>query len=76
MIGEAEGGWFRMVSDDSDDVSDASDIIRIGCTSDGFGCIHWCFSLHKSKQLLLHLDQTYPFDFYRKSSFESNQGDL
>ena len=59
MIGEAEGGWFRMVSDDSDDVSDASDVIRIGCTSDGFGCTHWCFNLHKNRKLLLHLDQTY-----------------
>jgi hypothetical protein len=37
MIGEAESGWFRMVSDDSDDHSDASDVIRFGCTSDGFG---------------------------------------
>jgi hypothetical protein len=41
MIGEAESGWFRMVSDDSDDDSDASEVILVRMVSDDFGCIHW-----------------------------------
>jgi len=41
MIGRTDFGWFRMVSDDSDDDSDASEVILVRMVSDNFGCIHW-----------------------------------